>query len=751
MPICKHCGLFCKLERGLKQHLAAKAACAKKERARLGLPPDDKDDEWKDVRSVSVRTRSPPLPIGFINDVIGRQKPTNTPRKRKASEEMVAPRRNPKAPAGKTTGLTGEDYQDALVNMHHSPPGKTSGMSEEDLQRHLQKTTGLSDKDLQQVQQQYSAMTQEDMMAWQKIVEQKHESFGYGSKLQGQATKTARLDHDSDDDSQGCAGTGDGNESDEQQQTAGQEEEKEVEEETKTADEESDGQVLDGDPQAEGQDFNHDRQINIGVNTEMNAQFKAYCQEAKQNMLPDLTEPEVQAVKLLDIMRRKKAPMDSYGEIMLWHYRSTGELEEEETLKDSNDYISRKKLIERLKIRYNMKNKFPISKPLVLPFSKAKVDLVCHDAWGCVESLLTDPRLTDDDFWFFDDDPRAPPPENRPFFADLQTGRAYREAARQYKKHPNQIPLPIVMYLDGADTGQMKSMPINALKMTLGIFTRTYREYNHAWRVLGHVANVSKAKSKAKRTMRQSGHIAAAGHELAQGEGSNPQAMPQGDPSGPSRDLHAMLDILLEGYRDIQKRGFKWDLRYRGNTYKDLEFIPFVLFIKCDTKEANSLCGQYSSAKSDYLCRYCFCPSAIADDPSAREPFRTVKWVKSFSDKDDYQGAKKYSQHNLPNAFHKIRFSPENDRGIHGACPSEMLHAVLLGNFMYLRDTLYEQVGEYSQLAETIDKLSQLYGSQFARQSERSMPKCKFTNGIREGKLNAKEYRGILLVMAAIF
>jgi hypothetical protein len=30
------------------------------------------------------------------------------------------------------------------------------------------------------------------------------------------------------------------------------------------------------------------------------------------------------------------------------------------------------------------------------------------------------------------------------------------------------------------------------------------------------------------------------------------------------------------------------------------------------------------------------------------------------------------------------------------------------------------------------------------------MPKCQFKQGIKKGKLMAKEYRGILLVMAAI-
>ena len=685
---------------------------------------------------VSLRKSSPPLAYVPEMPIRSRQKASARKKKRNASNDLDPQRPLKMNLGGKTTGLADEDLQQELAD----PTTPT------------EKIMVLTEKDLQEIQQQYKQMTEEDWQAWNKLGELKAETRQYRSRIRHLHSETATQHEESDADNEGFGITGDGNESDVQQQSTTEEEQKTGEDEAKTDEVDEDPQVFeDGDPGGANEDYNHDRQVNVGVNTQMRDSFKEYCDYAQQHMLPNLTKTQVQAVKLVDILRKKKAPMDTYDGVMLWHYQNTGELGEDEQLGDSNTYISRKKLIKDLTIRYNMQDKFPETKPLVLPFTKSRVDLVCHNAWGCMESLLTDPRLTDDDFWFFDNDPRAPPPENNPHFADLYTGRAYREAAKKYKKHPDQIPLPIVMYLDGADTGQMKSMPINALKMTLGIFTRAYRDRDHAWRVLGHVANVSKAKSRAKRTMHQSGHIASLGGAIAEGEGTDPQGIPVGDSSGSIRDLHAMLDVLLEGYQDIQKRGFKWDLRYRGKTYKDLEFIPFVIFIKCDTKEANLLCGQYQGAKSDYLCRYCFCPSAIADDPSAKDPFRTVKWVRSFSDNNDFQGARRFSQHNFPNAFHRIRFSPENDRGIHGACPSEMLHAVLLGNFAYLRDTLYEQVGESSQLAETIDKLSLLYGSQFSRQSERSMPKCKFTNGIREGKLNAKEYRGILLVMAAIF
>jgi hypothetical protein len=42
------------------------------------------------------------------------------------------------------------------------------------------------------------------------------------------------------------------------------------------------------------------------------------------------------------------------------------------------------------------------------------------------------------------------------------------------------------------------------------------------------------------------------------------------------------------------------------------------------------------------------------------------------------------------------------------------------------------------------------YGELFARQSDRNMPKSKFNVGITGGKLMAKEYEGVLLLLATI-
>jgi hypothetical protein len=497
-----------------------------------------------------------------------------------------------------------------------------------------------------------------------------------------------------------------------------------------------------------GPDYNHDHVIMKDEITWIRDKFRAYCEQAPTHLLPFLTKQQQDCLRLMAVLR--KSSLETYDQVILWYLRASGKLQLNEQLNDSNEYVSRSVFLDQLSKRYNMEDKFPTQKAVILPFTGTKVDLVTYDAAACIESLLTDPRLKDADFLFYDNDPYAEVPEHIPMYGDINTGRAHVEAVRKYKKEPNQVVLPIIMYIDGATTGQMKDMPITALKMTLGIFNRAYRDQPQAWRVLGHVQAVTKNISKARKRMRESRHVAGSSSQLRPGEGRG-RVPKELNRSGPSRDLHAMLDKILESYRKLQQNGIAWDLSFKGKIW-EVVFIPYVLFVKCDTKEGDLLCGSYTSYTQHVknLCRYCRCPNEDTDNPQAYYELKTVPMIKKLVDAKDLPALKQISQQCSQNAFWRIRFSPLNDRGIHGACASEMLHAIELGTYMYLRDTFYEQVGPDSMAAEAIDEQSQLFGMQFGRQSERNMPNCQFRNGIREGKLNAKEYHGVLLVMASI-
>lgn len=59
-------------------------------------------------------------------------------------------------------------------------------------------------------------------------------------------------------------------------------------------------------------------------------------------------------------------------------------------------------------------------------------------------------------------------------------------------------------------------------------------------------------------------------------------------------------------------------------------------------------------------------------------------------------------------------------------------------------------VGDSAAVSYDINGLGKVYGKLFSHQSDRSFGSTNFTKGIKEGKLMAKDYRGVLLNMAAI-
>ena len=113
-----------------------------------------------------------------------------------------------------------------------------------------------------------------------------------------------------------------------------------------------------------------------------------------------------------------------------------------------------------------------------------------------------------------------------------------------------------------------------------------------------------------------------------------------------AQDFHTMLSVLLSSLVDVLKNGFIWDLRYRGKTYKDIEFVPFVMFIKADTQEADLLCGSYTSRGLSVaqLCRYCTCPTMESDLVYANYPVKTVPMIHDLVSARNFDGLQKLSQ-----------------------------------------------------------------------------------------------------------
>ena len=479
--------------------------------------------------------------------------------------------------------------------------------------------------------------------------------------------------------------------------------------------------------------------------------FKEYVQRSK-SFLP-LTQQQRDAINLMARLRKTKASLATYDDIMEWHLLSSGQMNEGEKLALNPYFISRNKLFKFLRRRYNMDDGYIDVENIVLPSTKTRAKIVVNYTPKCVQSLLVEPLIKDSDYLFNDpNDPFAPPPAHLDYISDLNTGDSYRKTYEKLITKPGkQILCPLLLYSDAAATGQFAHLPITAVKLSLGIFTRKARDHPHMWRTIGYIPKTIKAKSRGKRLLIDSGHVESSLHyqQLLRDEG----ARNNGDNAVVAQDFHSMLDVILESLVHMQDAGMVWDLRYKNKVHKNVEFVFYVAFVRCDTEEADKLCGKYLSRGRNVaqLCRYCHCPTNESDDPMADYPLKTKDKVQRLIEKMDLDALKAISQHCIKNACYKLRFGLHNKMHVHGSCPMDMLHMMLLGIFKYVRDCFFEQLGsKTSKVALEIDALAREFGELLHRQSYRGLGKTKFHSGIRQGKLMAKEFTGVLLCMYCV-
>ena len=507
-------------------------------------------------------------------------------------------------------------------------------------------------------------------------------------------------------------------------------------------------------------------------------QFKAYAKEMAHHSIP-FNASEVAAIKLMDILKRKGSTLDTYNEIMQWHVDQGAR----------HGYISRDKMMEKLAARYNVPHtiinkrtksnkktsnkkvfEFAKQRPLILPSSGAKVNIIYNDARDNVVSLLTDPRFGDDDFLHFDDDPLAPPPATIKILGDINTGTAYRETYKKLITNPKKEMLcPMLLYIDGAVTGQFDKLQVEALKMSLGILKKRARDRDAAWRTLGWVPNYTPSDSRGKQILQESGHVAQTLFPTEADEGAGASSDSEdasvhshgwqteqydNKHANKSQDYHAILSALLDSYAQLEKDGLLWDYKCKGKIYKVVMKF-FIMFVKCDGDEADKLCAKQRSRGRHIkqICRYCTIPTDKLDShymPRGTK-LKSFVTIRNLVDRHNVQKLKDMSQHYVVNAFHARLFGQHSKQGIHGSCPMEMLHHILLGIFKHCRDCFLEQIGPKSQAAPDINALGKLVGRLIAHQSERDVPKTNFSKGIFEkGKIMGKEFTGVLLIIAVI-
>ena len=537
--------------------------------------------------------------------------------------------------------------------------------------------------------------------------------------------------------------------------------------------------------------------------TEILDDFNEYLEHANKNYM-QLPVDLRAAINLLNMLQKRRAPLCMYEEIFKWHieYLRAKEMVTRDSLLE--------RLAQRYNMKasepHKTKIELPHSKAKVTVIThdfKAQVQSLLSDPrWKDSDYLFHN-----------NDPTAPPPEQFTVLEDINTGKSYRDTWKKMISDPNTQILLPIIFYMDGAITGQYDSLPIESLKFTLGIFNADARDKEYAWRSLGYVANYKKGATEADTFLRESEHVDVGNYvfdtesedETSESDGSCSEpddgTSVSGKRSSKSRekskknrwckmktqgadvedadlaaeednannihnhfnqdfdpklakvaaqDLHSMMAHMVFSYKKIEDAGgFFWELNFRGER-KQYQFIPYVMFIKGDSVEHDKHCGHYCSRtdKVQQICRYCHTKTEKLDQAYIKIVRRKQTKIEKLIERKDLVKLQEISQHCISNVWYELDFGA-NPWGVHGACPLDMLHWFNLAEGKYTKHMVFEQTGQKSKLSAEFDMLCTSIGDLMHRKSDRNLPRLKFTQGVRAGKLMACEYTGVLLVMAA--
>lgn len=461
-------------------------------------------------------------------------------------------------------------------------------------------------------------------------------------------------------------------------------------------------------------------------------------------------EEKVQ-VDLLQTLKRLRAPMIAYDEIMKWASRSCSQ---GHVFRDV-PISSRKTVIDKLKVRVDCDSLKPHVKELYLPYSKCFVEVVYFSAHSIFGSFLSCPDLNQDQHYIFNDDND---PNCNPFakpktavISDINTGLSYSRTYDQLIKNEEDMLLPCILAIDKTtcDIGGGGRLSLEPIVVSYGLMKHDVRKTPLAMRVLGFI-NTSPIHHR---------NSAPSDRPVPTGTEPLPRNYATKDVSDAAwrlNEYHMQIDCILResGYLDLQRTGLKWNLSFRGKSFP-VVLHPYIPFIIGDTEGHDGLCGHFKSRTAGVaqLCRTCECPTLLSGYSKARNfPHRKPRIINKLVREQNIPALKAMSQQYLKNAFDNVRFGLHNDRGIFGACPGEILHLILIGWFKNVVDSFFIQIGKDSDKAHQYDTLLMDINQCLGRHSDRDVPSTTTKKGFSStANIPGHEYAGCLFVMLISF
>ena len=421
-----------------------------------------------------------------------------------------------------------------------------------------------------------------------------------------------------------------------------------------------------------------------------------------------LDEYEQMCIDLYQTLRSSNAPLGLYDKIITWVQNHQQTLQSKPA---SKVLPRREKLIKLInqKVYHNPLFGQPRVSHIQLS-SGRQTSVVTFSMKDIILKLVTNKSLfTKDNILLDINEPRSYPPDSR-FYSEVNTGSwhsnaLFEETGRfpddelQTSDVNKKLLMPWTFFIDGLKTDKLGKITVEAVLTSCLWLNKNTRNRSSAWDVLGFVED-QKLFRDSRMYIRD---------EKAQ-------------------DYHDMMSHIFKEFKQIYDcGGMKVNLDFRhcgGQNLGEYVLIPVIQYIIGDCKGNDLLCGRMAghSLKMKGACRDCFIsPPNLDYIPDDNEQL-----ICKFITQEDIEGKEKAylkskSFLGISNAFCHLSFGG-CDRGIWGATPVEILHAVQLGLCEYLCESFEHFIFPNSAFNDIMSKTASGIAVDSQRQSERDMP-----------------------------
>ena len=369
-----------------------------------------------------------------------------------------------------------------------------------------------------------------------------------------------------------------------------------------------------------------------------------------------MSSSEKAAVDLLQLLKGKHLFL--FDKIQEWRLNCVVEHKDEVSAK--NPPLKRKRTIDDLHKKYGHDMLKPSKTVVSLPSLGIDTKLIVFPFRQMLLSLLTSPAAMQPDNLSIDvDNPFGPPAENGSshVYDDIQTGDVHRLAFNRYCHGPRDLLCEIIIFIDKTHLDVKGKHTLEPVMFTLGIFNRSFRNQNQAWRPLGYLPNLDQL----------------ALHQTAEKK---------------HQDWHHCLRIILSELASHQRAGgIDWRFAFGERTLDCTLQIP-VNCVLGDNEGHDKLCARMGGRNKEIsgkLCRYCDTPFDQLGQPMQwySNPGKLTHCSDIRRWRNDLTDSNQTKLKDLRYRFHHdgavdLLFS-DPKRGLHGCTPGEVLHTVHMG------------------------------------------------------------------------